>query len=89
MHINKLISWIRPSSHIYAICLVLNSQFDGLESASPDVLRMRGGMCSTLDFKRKNIVSISDVVMVRNGEDDSFSKKIFDILEGKVGFRNS
>ena len=53
------------------------------------VLRVKGGMCSSNELmastrKVCDIVSISEVVLVRNGEDDEFGKIIFEILESKV-----
>ncbi len=51
----------------------------------PKVLGLKGGECSGKTLSE--IVSVSDVVLVRNGEDDTFSNRLFDILESKVELR--
>ena len=48
----------------------------------PKVLGLKGGECSGKTLSE--IVSMAEVVLVRNGEDDSFSNRLIDILEAKV-----
>jgi hypothetical protein len=50
--------------------------------ARTKVLGLKGGECSGKTLNE--IVSISDVVLIRNGEGDTFSNRLIDILESKV-----
>uniref|UniRef100_A0A7S0LUA8 Glutaredoxin domain-containing protein n=1 Tax=Cryptomonas curvata TaxID=233186 RepID=A0A7S0LUA8_9CRYP len=47
----------------------------------PKLLGLKGGECSGKTLSE--IVSMAEVVLVRNGEDDAFSNRLIDILEAK------